>query len=81
MSEALNKIGERGLDSVLDNPFAKASITQIYVTYKQNTFSKEWYAYGTVEFKKNNTKGEVRFDGKTFDEVAVQIKNFIENEL
>jgi len=78
----IERIGNTGLNNTISDPFARDSITDIDVHYVRRTYgAKDWYAWGTVAFKKNNTTGEVRFDGKTFDEVAIQIKNFIENEL
>jgi hypothetical protein len=78
----IERLGETGLDGVLSNPFTRESITDIDIHYTKRSYgAQDWYAWGIVGFKKNNTKGEVRFDGKTLDEVAIQIKNFVENEL
>lgn len=82
MSDELKRIGETKLSSTITDPFTKDSITDIDVHYCRHSYGdREWYAWGTVEFNKNNTKGQVRFDGKTFDEVTQQISNFIKNEL
>jgi hypothetical protein len=78
----IEKLGDTSLNGTVSDPFVKESITDIDVHYIKRTYgAKDWYAWGVVTFQRNNTKGEVRFDGKTFDEVAIQIKNFIENEL
>lgn len=78
----IERIGSTSLNSTVSDPFAKESITDIDVHYTKRSWgNKDWYAWGTVSFKRNNTSGEVRFDGATFDEVTFQIKNFIENEL
>jgi hypothetical protein len=44
----------------------------------------KWTARGTVEFKNGLTSGKQTFEAETFDEVVIQIKNFLkelENEL
>jgi hypothetical protein len=51
------------------------------VVYKKHMFSKEWYAYAYIDFKRGNTTGRQRIEGKTFDEVALKVKEFIENGL
>jgi hypothetical protein len=78
----LERIGSTELNSTISDPFAKESITDIDVHYTKRSYgAKDWYAWGIVTFQRNKTKGEVRFDGATFDEVTSLIKNFIENEL
>lgn len=82
MSDKIEKIGETSLNSTLTNPFAKTSITQISVHYTKRTYGdRSWYGWGYVDFNNGNTSGRVDFKGDTFDEVAIQVKNFIENEL
>jgi hypothetical protein len=78
----IERLGETRLEGVLSDPFAKEAITDIDIHYTKRSYgARDWYAWGIVGFKRNNTSGEVRFDGKTLDDVAIQIKNFIENEL
>jgi hypothetical protein len=74
--EKLNKL------STVTDPFSKDCIKDITVYYKEKMFDKGvWYARGSVEFRKGSTTGRQEFDGETFDEVVLKIKNFIENEL
>jgi hypothetical protein len=73
----INNLGDNCLNPVLQNPFNGAYIERVDVTYKKNPYSGEWYAYGILEFKKDNTRGTQRFDGKNFDNVVMQIKKFL----
>jgi hypothetical protein len=78
----LEKIGNEKMPSILKNPFQKNCVTEIRVSYYE--FMRKWSARGTVEFKNGLTKGEQKFEAETFDEVVIQIKNFLkelENEL
>lgn len=82
MSDKVEKLGDASLDRILEDPFARESITSISVHYTRRSYGdKSWYGWGTVDFKRGNTSGQVEFRGDTFDEVAIQVKNFIENEL
>ena len=80
MDDNLGKIGENKLSGTIAQPFTKDTIESISVHYTKR-YNGEWYAYGTVEFKNKNTKGEQRFDGTHFDEVVAQIKQFLTYEL
>jgi hypothetical protein len=83
MSEELKKIGEERLATTINNPFEKESITNVFVNMSklERRGKPYWYCYGFVEFTKGNTTGKQRFDGETFDEVLVKIRNFINEEL
>ena len=78
--EKKEKTKKNVLTTVLD-PFNKASVTDISVSYRKSAFSEDWNAYGTVEFTNGNTTGKQRFEGKTFNEVLMQVNNFLNNEL
>lgn len=65
------------LPSVINNPFQKKMITQIYISISQNLFDENFSAYGTVKFKNGNTGGEQKFTGHSFDDVVMQIKEMI----
>lgn len=78
----IETLGNTSLGSTISDPFARNKIKSISVHYIVRTYHPYTpYSYGLVEFQNNNTKAEVRFDGDTFDEVAIKIKQFIENEL
>jgi hypothetical protein len=80
--EIQETIGNESMPTTLKDPFKKNCVKRIYVNYSESLlFSKEWKAFGVVEFSSGNTKGEQRFEGKSFDEVVVLIKNFITKEL
>ena len=82
MENEINKtnIGGQKLPSVLNDPFLKDKIEMIAVYYNKNIFKGNWTAWGRVEFKNGNTQGEQKFEGETFDEVVLKIKEFL-NEL
>jgi len=78
------RIGEQKLNklSTVTDPFSKDCIKDITVYCREKMFDKGvWYAKGCVQFKRGNTTGSQDFEGDTFDEVVLKIKNFIENEL
>jgi hypothetical protein len=84
MSEELKRIGEVALNTTIINPFNRDNIISLHVNVTQvvKRLGKiEWVCYGVVKFKKGNTTGEQRFEGSSFDEVVLLIKNFINNEL
>jgi hypothetical protein len=77
----IDKMGNESVPSITKNPFSKQCITRLYVNYSKNLFSETWYASGCVEFKNGETKGEQNFKGANFDDVALQMKNYINSEL
>jgi len=77
MSELTQTLGNTRLPSVLNDPFAKVHINRIYVSFR-NSWNSGWVASGSVEFRNGETKGEQEFTGRTFDEVVMKIKSFIE---
>ena len=70
--------GKTKLPSLINDPFNKTSIENITVRYSKSIFSDTWSATGYVYFKNNDTKGEQKFEGETFDEVVIKIKQFID---
>lgn len=70
-------IGNEKMLSILKDPFKKSCIKKIYVTYREKTFSDGWVAEGSVKFSNGKTTGEQDFEGDSFDEVVMKIKNFI----
>lgn len=68
----MDAIGEQKLPSVINNPFSKNKVKRIYVSFSE--YSGKWSANGAVEFENENTKGEQKFKGETFDEVVLKIK-------
>ena len=78
----LENIGNTKLPTNLENPFKKDHIEDIYVsTFKSFFPPYEWSSIGKVKFKTGNTSAEQKFEGKSFDEVVLKIKAFIETEL
>lgn len=72
--------GKNKLPSVINDPFGKTKIISISVFYQQRLFNNDqWYAWGSVEFKNGNTKGEQRFEGSNFNDVVVQIDAMLKN--
>lgn len=68
------------MPSILNDPFKKVSIKAIRVHYSESSFTKgKWLASGTVSFKNGNTSGEQEFKGTDFNDVVIQIKQFIGN--
>lgn len=83
MGEEIKKIGEVGLNTTIIDPFSKNCITSVFVsiTKSERRGVEYWHCYGIVEFTSGNTSGKQRFDGDSFDDVALKIRNFINNEL
>ena len=71
-------IGSESL-SIINNPFAKSKITRVQVVYRKNLFEDEWLAEGRVEFKNGQTSGDQKFEGKDFNDVLVQVREFLNN--
>lgn len=70
---------EKVLPSVIKDPFNKRSVKRIYVSMSDLWGRGDaWSANGQVEFTNGNTSGTQQFSGKTFDEVVLQIKAFLE---
>jgi hypothetical protein len=66
------------LPSVINDPFKKTKVTSILVSAFES-FGFKWVFYGTVSFKNENTKGEQRFDGSSFDEVVLKVKAMLDS--
>jgi len=84
MDDEIKKIGDVVLGPGITNPFTRDSIISVYVSMMRldrRGRKDDWLHYGIVKFKKGNTTGEQRFDGDSFDDVTLKIKNFINNEL
>ncbi len=64
---------------IIEDPFSKSCITNINIFYSKSPLFKEWSARASVKFAKGNTIGEQKFEEKTFDEVVIKIKEFINN--
>jgi hypothetical protein len=75
----IENIGNEKLPSIICDPFCKVKVEAIRVHYTKSSFSGKWSCSGTVEFKNNNTSGEQRFEGATFDEVVLKIKAMLDN--
>jgi len=69
------QLGKEKMPSILKNPFNKNSVKRIYVSFSE--YSNRWSANGSVEFQNGNTTGEQKFTGQTFDDVVIQIKEFV----
>lgn len=78
-----NQMNEN-LPNIIKNPFLKNKIKAIRIIYSSNIFDENnWKARGVIEFQNGNTTGEQHFEGKTFDNVVLQIKavlNKLNNE-
>lgn len=68
--------GNGPLPSVIENPFDIKNIEGIHIFYGKYMISKKPYFRGTVQFKKDNTKGEQNFDGNDLSDVFIKIMNF-----
>lgn len=73
----LENLGNQKLPSIISDPFNKASITRVYLNYQVPLFGDQWKCNGSVDFKSNNTRGTQQFEADTFDEVVIQIREFI----
>ena len=80
MSDGLDSLGNNKLPSIIVDPFKKNKVTRVSV-YSSPGWGKhdDWQSNGVVEFTNGDTKGEQRFQAKTFDEVVLLIKNMLEN--
>jgi hypothetical protein len=65
--------------SIVKDPFNKSSIEYISVVFRKKLFGGEWEAHGSVEFKNGQTEGIQKFKAESFDEVVLQMKEFINN--
>lgn len=82
MNNPIDKIGENKLVSNLNDPFNKNNIKRINVSFRELTFTPgTWVASGVVNFRNGNTEGTQNFEGESFDDVVLQIKQFINSEL
>lgn len=77
----IEKFGNQGIEeSIIKNPFKKQNITGISVYYEPKMFEREtWEASARVDFKNGETSGTQKFKAKTFDEVVLEVKKFINN--
>jgi hypothetical protein len=64
--------------SSINNPFKKDCITDITL-FKRKNFSDEYYYAGYINFEYENTKGEMRFEGESLEDVYNQIHQFCES--
>jgi hypothetical protein len=71
-----DNLGNESFPSIISNPFAKININRVSVSFSK--YNDRWSAYGNVEFSNNNTNGEQKFKGETFDDVVIQIKAMIQ---
>jgi len=83
MSEEIKKIGEVTINPTIINPFSRKSIVSLNVSVDQVILrgKEKLIARGYVDFKEGNTSGRQRFEGESFDDVVLKIKNFINDEL
>lgn len=63
--------------SSINNPFKKDCITDIII-FKRMNLSGEYYYADYVNFENGNTKGEMRFEGESLEDVYNQIYKFCE---
>ena len=71
------KIEKLESPSSINNPFKKDCITDINIFMRKN-WSDEYRYYGYVNFENGNTKGEMRFEGESLEDVYNQIYQFCE---
>ena len=77
----IEKFGNERFPTTVKDPFNKKSVKRISVSFYESFLNGEWISRGYVEFKNNSTSGKQEFTAETFDEVVIQIKSFINNEL
>lgn len=71
--------GSNTLPSVINEPFKKEKITWVSVYCIKGESTETWSFSGKVKFKNGNTIGEQEIQGKSFDDVVIQIKSMIDN--
>ena len=65
------------IPGILNFPFNKASVTAVRMHYTKSSFSGEWTARGSVDFKNGNTEGTQRIQEKTIGEFLRVAQEFI----
>ena len=63
----------------LNNPFNSNYITNINITTYKSAWTPNWVTYGTVEFKRENTTGNQKFEGTDLVDVLKKIYTFVNN--
>lgn len=75
----IKNVGQEQIKAnVLNDPFLTNKITGIRVNSFVGRIGGCIYHNGSVEFTNNNTQGKQEFTGKSFDDVVLQIKLFLE---
>ena len=67
------------LPAEFNDPFLKSKITAINVYVSNENPHGVWFASGYLRFNNGNTSGQQYFDGKSFDEIILQMKVFLNN--
>lgn len=63
--------------SILKDPFNLDSIKSFRVScHKSDYFDDKWYFTGSVEFRKGSTAGKQEFEGVSFEDVVLQLREF-----
>ena len=76
----IEQIGNiNSLPKELNNPFNSDYITDITIRTYKFEWSSNWKTYGIVQFKKENTTGEQKFEGTDLIDVLRKIYTFINN--
>jgi hypothetical protein len=65
------------IPGILNFPFNKECVTAVRMHYTHNSFTNEWRARGTVEFKKGNTEGTQRIEEKSIGDFLRVAQEFI----
>lgn len=60
------------MPSVLNNPFLKEKVESIWMCYHMGEFR------GHIEFKNGSSEGKQNFKGNSFEDIALQMKEFID---
>jgi hypothetical protein len=63
--------------SIVKDPFKRDNVTAIFLAMSKR-HGDEWTVWGTVEFKNGSTEGKQRFTAETLEELAAQVKSFLE---
>lgn len=63
--------------SIVKDPFKRDSVTDILLVMSKR-HSDKWSVWGTVEFRKGDTEGKQRFKAETLEQLAAQVKSFLE---
>jgi hypothetical protein len=69
---------DKKMPSIVNDPFSSHNIIRISMNINKRSFEDSFYAWGLVEFKNGDTKGQQDFNEENFDVLFEKMKTFIE---